>query len=81
MNVIALMKPIITYSLLAVLMFVTLYGLFSTKDTESYNNYKEVVFILEELGILGLAEMAISFGSVLWEWIKYLRKVKIILDN
>lgn len=60
-NVIALMKPIITYSLLAVLMFVALYGLFITKNADSYNNYKEVVYILKDLGILELAEMAIGF--------------------
>lgn len=60
-NVIALMKPIITYSLLAVLMFVALYGLFISKNAEGYSAYKEVVYILQDLGIIELTEMAIGF--------------------
>jgi hypothetical protein len=60
-NVIALMKPIITYSLLFMLISVAFYGIFASDNEAKYSHYKSVVNLLDEVGILDLAEMAIGF--------------------
>lgn len=60
-NIIALMKPIITYSMLAVLILITVYGVLASYGRVEYEHYAKIVKLLNEMGILGLAEMTIGF--------------------
>jgi hypothetical protein len=57
LNVTALMKPIITYAFLSIILCVVFYGIFGNNPEQ----YEQTIYILEDLGVLSLAEMAIGF--------------------
>jgi len=60
-KVYGLMQPILTYSLLSILMMVVICGLTHINNPEKFAIFEKVAKLLQDYGIINLAEMAIGF--------------------